>query len=161
MDDVEEKIRNLETKVKNLSNNLSSSCLQELLSEIKIAESLTNLFNNQEFRDRIEKIKNDIQSKTSTSVYTASDRNLRINNVNQGAEKILLMNQFVNECVFQQENSLDLIEIESENALNSSNEAYNQLLSQKQYLERKHRFIRNIFILIVIFISLVIIRIIT
>lgn len=160
MDDVEEKIRNLETKVKNLSNNLSSSCLQELLSEIKIADSLTNLFNNQEFRDRIEKIKNDIQSKTSTTVYTASDRNMRINNVNQGAEKILLMNQFVNECVFQQENALDLIEIESESALNSSNEAYNQLLSQKQYLERKHRFIRNIFILILIFISLVIIRII-
>ena len=155
MDDVEGKINDLENKIQNLDQNIPSSCL-----EVRIVDSLANLFNNDEFKIRVENIKDSIRSKTSTKVYRASDRNLRIKNINQGTEKIFLMNQFINECVNQQEQALDIIQIESGRALNSSREAYDQLLSQKKYLERKNRFVRNIFVLILIFISLVIVRII-
>ena len=158
MDDIQAKIIYLEAKVKDLDQNIAGSCLQELLSEINIVENLSKLFNDDSIKAKLDKIKTEIQNKTNSKVYKATDRNIRINKVNQDAEKLFLINEYIHDCVNQQMENLDLIQIETENSLHSSENAYHQLLTQKRYLERKHSFIRNIFFLFMIFILLLITR---
>lgn len=153
MNDLKVKLLELEGKVNKLkeNQNIGKKHLKELLTEVSILESLTEIAEGDADFDRILKLKGEIQSRSNAQAYGSVDRNIRIGNVNKGAEKISKINEFIKEYVNDQANMVDIVEINAAETLNSAQGANEQMRITHDYLKRKNSFIRKIFLLVFVF----------
>lgn len=156
MEDIEKKLTNLESRFFQIKTKQNQ---QELLAQIQILETLANFYNFNGFDERISKLKENLEKIQGFSKYDSFEDLNKMEIIDEKITRILDTSAYTNECVKGQGELVNRIEAGFETSVNNTVEAREQLERYRNYVMRKNRILRTVIILIIIFLSILGIKI--